>query len=100
MPCDDKRVLCEAKRYVQCGKKNVHQDGLTDMVTRRQKSDVNAVHLVKNLNHVDLGPRAPCQFERSFGDVKNDDYGYDDAWDDDYDIDYDIAFGVERETEL
>ena len=31
-------------------------------------------------------------FDSSFGDVENDDYGYDDAWDDDYDIDSDIKF--------
>ncbi len=31
-------------------------------------------------------------FERSFGGVKNEDYGYDDTWDDDYDIDNDIDF--------
>lgn len=30
--------------------------------------------------------------DSSFGDVENDDYGYDDAWDDDYDIDSDINF--------
>jgi hypothetical protein len=75
MPRDDERALCAAKRPIQCGKKNVHQDGLTDMVIRRQKSDVNAVHLVKNLDHVDLGSRFSCLFDRSFGDVKNNDYG-------------------------
>ena len=75
----DERVLYAAERPIQCGKKNVHQDGLTDMAIRRQKSDVNVVHLVKNLDHVDLGYRVSGLFKRSFGDVKNDDYGYDDA---------------------
>lgn len=72
--------------------KKVHQDGLTDMAIRRQKSDVNAVHLVKNLDHVDLGYRVSGLFEKSFGDVENDDYGYDDTWYDDYDINSDIDF--------
>lgn len=62
------------------------------MAIRRQKSDVNGVHLVKNLDHVDLGYRVSGLFERSFGDVENDDHGYDDTWDDDYDIDSDIDF--------
>ena len=82
-------VLYAAERPIQCGKKNVHQDGLTDMAIRSQKSGVNAVHLVKDLDHVDLGYRVSGLFERSFGDVENDDYGYDDIWDD-YDIDSDI----------
>jgi hypothetical protein len=73
MPRDDKRALCAAKRPIQCGKKNVHQDDLTDMVIRRQKSDVNAVYLVKNLDHVDLGSRFSYLFDRSFGNVENDD---------------------------
>ena len=77
----DERVLYAAKRPIQCGKKNVHQDGLTDMVIRRPKSDVNAVH---------LGSHVSGLFERSFGDVENDDYGYDDTWDNDYDIDNNI----------
>ena len=72
--------------------KNIHQGGLTDMVIRRQKSDVNPVHLVKNLDHVDLGSRVSFLFERSFGDTENDDYGYDDTWVDDYEIDNDIDF--------
>lgn len=78
MPHDD-RVLYAAERPIQCGKKNVHQDGLIDMAIRCQKSDVNVVHLVKNLDHVDLSYRVSGLFERSFGDVKNDDYGYDDT---------------------
>lgn len=74
----DERVLYAAKGPIQCGKKNVYQGGLTDMAIRCQKSDVNAVHLVKNLDHVDLGSRVSGLSERSLGDVKNDDYGYDD----------------------
>ena len=58
--------------------KVVQHDGLTDMV---MQSDLNAVHLVKNLDHVDPGSRVSGLFERSFGDVRNDDYGYDDNWD-------------------
>lgn len=88
----DERVLYTAKRPIQCGKKNIHQDGLTDMAIRRQKSDVNTVHLVKNLHHVDLGCRVSNLFERSFGDVKNDDYGYNNTWHDDYNINSDIDF--------
>ena len=51
------------------------------MAIRRQKSDVDAVHLVKNLDHVDLGNRVSGVdfgnrvsglFEKSFGDVEND----------------------------
>ena len=83
MPRDDERALCATKRPIQCGK-NVHQDDLTDMVIRRQKSDVNAVHLVKNLEYVDLGSHVSCLFDRSFGEVEKDDHGYD------YDIDNDI----------
>lgn len=40
------------------------------------------VHLVKNLDYVDLGSCVPCLFESSYGDVKNDDYSYDDTWND------------------
>ena len=68
----DERVPYAAKRPIKYGKKNLHQDGLTDMAIRRQKSDVDAVHLVKNLDHVDLGNRVSGLFEKSFGDVEND----------------------------
>lgn len=73
----DEWVLYAVKRPIQCGKKNVYQGGLTDIAIRRQKSDGNAVHLVKNLDHVDLGYRVSGLSERSFGGIKNDDYGYD-----------------------
>ena len=70
-------MLYAAERPIQCGKKNVHQNGLTDMAIRSQTSGGNAVHLVKDLNHVDLGYRVSGLFERSFGDVENDDYDID-----------------------
>ena len=60
------------------------------MAIRRQKSDVNAVHLVKSLDHVDLGYRVFDLFERSFGDIE----------DDDYDIDVILICRVERGTKL
>ena len=56
--------------------KNVHQDGLTDVAIRSQKSGVNAVHLVKNLDHVSLGYRISGLFERPSGDVENNNYSY------------------------
>ena len=86
----NERARCAAKRPLRCGKRNKHQDGLADVVIRHQKSDGNAVLLVKNLDHVDLGSRVSCLLEKSFGDIENDDYGYDDTWDDDYEIDNDI----------
>lgn len=65
------------------------------MAIRRQKSDVNAVYLVKSLDHVDLGYRVSGLFE-----FENDDYGYDGTWDDDYDIDSILICRVERRTKL
>ena len=64
MPRCDERAPCAAKRPMQRGKKNIPQDGLADMVIRRQKSDVNAVHLVNNLDDVDLGSRVSCLLDR------------------------------------
>ena len=78
----DERVLHAAKRLIHCWKKNIHQDDLTDMAIRRQKRNVNAVHFVKNLNHVDLGYRVSGLVDKSFGEID----------DDDYDIDSDIDF--------
>lgn len=52
------------------------------MAIRRQKRNVNAVHFVKNLNHVDLGYRVSGLVDKSFGEID----------DDDYDIDSDIDF--------
>ena len=77
-------VLYAAKRPIKCRKKNIYLESLTDIAIRRQKSDVNAVRLVKTLDHVDLGNRVSGLFEKSFGGVENDNYGYDDLEDDDY----------------
>jgi hypothetical protein len=49
------------------------------MIIHHQKSDVNAIHFIKNLNHVDLNFHISCLFERSFNDVEIDDYDYDDT---------------------
>ena len=89
MPHCDEWALCAAKRPIRCGKKIKHQDGLADVVIRHQKSDGNAVLLVKSLDHVDLGFRVSCLFIRFFGETENDDYGYDNSWDNDYEIDND-----------
>lgn len=89
MPRGDERALYAAQRPVRCGRKKVHQDDLTETVIRLQKSDVNAVHLLEVLDHIDLGSCVSCLFDRSFVDVENDDYGYDN------DID-DMYFGVEQ----
>lgn len=94
MPRDDERAFYTAQRPVRCGRKSVYQDDLIEMVIRRQKSDVQAVHLLKIPDHVDFGSYVSCIFVRSFDDFENDGYGYDN------DVDDDICFGVEQGTGL
>ena len=75
----DERVLYAAKRPIQCRKKKIHQDSLTDMAIHRQKSDVNAVHLIKNLNYINFSYHVSSLFKRSFSNIENDDYDYNDT---------------------